>query len=147
MFIKFLTQIQLSTSSKIKMHLYQNPQDSNGLVGSLGLGFGFRFEGAQIQILCLGKLKEMDLDWFKIQLEFDRPKSRISNFSHSGIWRSLMHIVLYFFVGSFLFVSLFLATTHKLFFPLSLSLGNFKFVFLNSYDLSSSLTSLILSFY
>ena len=73
MFIKFLTQIQLSTSSKIKMHLYQNPQDSNGLVGSLGLGlgFGFRFEGAQIQILCLGKLKEMDLYWFKIQLEFD----------------------------------------------------------------------------
>ena len=53
------------------MHLYQNPQDSNGLVGSLGLGFGFRFEGAQIQILCLGKLKEMDLYWFKIQLEFD----------------------------------------------------------------------------
>ena len=71
MFIKFLTQIQLSTSSKIKMHLYQNPQDSNGLVGSLGLGF--RFEGAQIQILCLGKLKEMDLDWFKIQLELIGP--------------------------------------------------------------------------
>ena len=34
----------------------------NSLFGSPVFRFGFGFEGVQIQILCLGKLKEMDLN-------------------------------------------------------------------------------------
>ena len=54
----------------------------NGLFGWHEFGFGFGFEGAQIQILYLGKLKKMDSDLAQIHLGFQGSKSMDLNSSH-----------------------------------------------------------------
>ena len=114
----------------------------NGMFGWHKFGFGFGFEEAQIQIFCLDNLKELDLDLAQIHLGFQGSKSMDLKYLQKPRNLEISHSHTYCFsLGS---VSLFLAVTHKLFFPLTLGKATSG---LFSQLLSSSLTSLILSFY